>query len=258
MSRYTSFLSQPSFCIIACILVLSCTESMAQARLKSQEEPNGFSGVYVSNGKQLSIKFSQAGDYSLSRIETADKHTVAESVRNNKVITLTLADVNLTFYLDGRGSAELSKSDEEKLEIFRLSSESADVRKLIAELIVQRAATDASRLKGFVTIAMVLGDGPGAPEKSQAKANCNATKLVQVFASYRPKTEGLRNHKWASASSKIGSAANCMGCCGVGCWGCSGCWTGACWQHDNCVAQYGHWACTSYLDDAIASMYLQC
>lgn len=257
------------FVLMSASGVLSGTNSMAQdEKLKLKSVPNGFSGEYDSSDARLLVdSHSPADDYTLSRIRTPDKRILAESIRNKDVVMVTLSDVTLTFHLDKKSraekkSAKLPTPDEEKLERFALSEESAAVRKLIAELIVQRASADPSSIKGFVVIAMVLGDGPGTPNNLQARASCDRPRLVQMYASYRsdtrPSNEPLRNHKLVTASSTGSSVVNCMGCCGPSCWGCTSCWTGACLQHDWCVSQNGYWACNYLLDDAIASMYFLC
>lgn len=250
-------------------LGVNATNSMAQdTKLKLNSIPNGFSGEYQSGDARLLVEsHSPAPDYTLSRIKTPEKRILAETIRNKEVVTVTLSDVTLTFHLDKESRAEkksarLSTLDEEKLERFGLSEESAAVRKLIAELIVRRADVDPASIKGFIVIAMVLGDGPGTKDIAQAKANCDAPRLVQMYASYRsdtrPSNEPLRNHKFVTASSTGSPVVNCMGCCGPSCWGCDGCYTAACWQHDSCVGQHGQWSCKHLLAEAIASMYFLC
>ena len=106
---------------------------------------------------------------------------------------------------------------------------------------------------------MILGDGPGAPEELQSKANCSSPKLVQMYASYRSQSQ--TKVQQSSVANKTNSVVNgCQGCCGPGCWGCTGCWTNACNIHDSCVMVWGytHSTCNALLAVAIASMHYEC
>lgn len=106
---------------------------------------------------------------------------------------------------------------------------------------------------------MVLGDGPGAPEELQSKANCSSPKLVQMYASYHSQSQPKVQQ--SNAANKTNSVVNgCQGCCGPGCWGCTGCWTNACDAHDTCVVIWGYTSstCMALLAVAIASMHYEC
>lgn len=249
------------------MLTVNSFESAAQVvELKLQSTPDGFFGEYKEEGTTLFTELYTSNDYSVSRIQTSDKQTIVESVRDKNIVTVKISDTTLTFYIDqealeGKKTTSLSESDEQNLEGFSTSKKSAPVRRLIAELIKQRATNEAERLKGFVVIAMVLGDGPGAPDNLQAKANCKSPKLVQMYASYRPQNQPKAMQSKLAQRNNNSTVNNlCYGCCGPGCWGCTGCYTAACAEHDYCVERYGYTSrtCLYYLSRAIASMYWQC
>lgn len=226
---------------------------------------NGLRGEYKSGNKKLFVEHRvPTTDFSVSRIQNSNKQTIVETVFDKNVVTVKVKDVTLVFHLDKKNYenskiSELSEADVEKLRKFSLSEESAPIRKLIAELIKQKTGTEVGQLKGFVTIAMILGDGPGAPEELQSKANCSSPKLVQMYASYR--SQSPQKIQQSNAANTTNSTANdCWGCCGAGCWSCTGCWTNACSQHDTCVVVWGytHSYCMVMLAAAVASMRYEC
>lgn len=245
---------------------LTAIEAIAQtSELKLQSKQNEFTGEYTAGNTKLFVELrASADDSTISRIQNYNKQTLVESIREKEVVTVKINDVTITYYMNAKNpeksrASELSDADAQKLKKFSLSEESAYVRKLIAELIKQKAGTEVGQLKGFVTIAMILGDGPGAPEELQSKANCSSPKLIQMYASYRSQSQTKVQH--SNVANKTSSVVNdCQGCCGAGCWGCTGCYTNACDAHDNCVVIWGytHPNCNGLLALAIASMYYQC
>lgn len=253
--------------VLMLLVGLNTTDSIAQvSELKLQTRQNGFSGVFTTEeNKKLLVEYqSSTSDSFISRIQTSDGQTLAEAVRDKDVITVTVKDVSLNFYLDKekrKQRPETSEEDKQKLKKYKLSKEFAPVRKLIAELIRQYAGSEKEQLKGFVIMSMVLGDGPGAPDASQAKANCSSPKLVQMYASYRQQSQPKITNKLIAGKSVSSNLDQCFGCCGAACWGCTGCWTGACAAHDECVRRHDDYfasECMALLDDAIASMILEC
>ncbi len=245
---------------------LNVIEAAAQtSELKLQSKQNGFTGEHTSGNTKLFVKYQAVtADSTISRIQNSNKQTLVESIREKDVITVKINDVTITYYMDAKNpekskASELSDADTQKLRKFSLSEESASVRKLIAELIRQKAGTEVGQLKGFVTIAMILGDGPGAPEELQSNANCKSPKLIQMYASYRPQSQPkVQPSNVANKTSAV--VGGCQGCCGPSCWGCTGCWTGACDAHDTCVEIWGYTSsnCMGLLAVAVASMHYQC
>jgi hypothetical protein len=177
------------------------------------------------------------------------------------IVTVKITDVTVTFRLDKENpenskASELSKADIAKLKKFSLSEESAPIRKLIAELIKQKANAEVGQLKGFVAIVMVIGDGPGTPENLQSKTNCNSPKLIQMLASYREQSQPKVVK--SNLANNENSTANSCYCCGLGC-ACI-CWTPQCVVHDVCVEQNGYTSsrCNRALAEAVASIYYYC
>lgn len=250
---------------VLCLLLFISTQAAAQtSELKIQSQQNGFSGEYVSGSAKLFVEYQVlAKDSNISRIKNSENKTLIECIRNKDIVTVSIVDVKLTFYIDKQSiesnkSVELSEADKLKLEEFRVSEDSAFIRRLIAELIQQSKTVQIDRLKGFAIASMVLGDGPGVPESFEAKANCKSPKLVQMYASFK---QGEKPNTTKSAAGNLKSATNvdgCMGCCGAGCSGCTGCYTGACYRHDHCVDLYGHVACLGLLPSAVASIINEC
>lgn len=173
------------FLSVLLLVGINVTESAAQVSdLKLQPMQNGFSGVFTTdNNENLFVIYqSSTSDYSISRIQDSEEKILAEAVRDKDVVSVTLKDIKLDFYSDKekrKQRKEISGSEKQKLKKYKLSKEFASVRKLIANLI-KEYANEREKIKGFVAIAMVLGDGPGAPDDSQAKANCSSPKLVQI------------------------------------------------------------------------------
>lgn len=238
----------PLLSILVLLTVVNAIETAAQtSELKLQSAQNGFTGEYTSGNTKLFVEYqAPTTDSSVSRIQNSDRQTLAETIRDKDTVTVKITDVTIAYYigkgnLDNVRSPELSEAETQKLEAFSLSEQSAHIRKLIVELIKQKASADSVQLKGFVVIAMFLGDGPGAPEELQSKTNCNSPKLVQMYASYRPQNQLYRKVKHSNVANKTNTAVDqCHGCCGPGCWGCTGCYTSACAAHDTCVAERGY------------------
>lgn len=187
----TQKLALPLFALML-LAGLNVIEISAQtSELKLLSGQNGFSGEYASGNTKLFVdyQFLPMMDRSVSRIQNLSGKSVVESTREQNVIEVKIADVSIIFKMDEKNPerskpSELSRADTQKLKEFRLSNESAHVRTLIGEFIKRKAEIGTGRLKGFLTIAMVLGDGPGVPDRLQSKVNCSSSKLIQTYASY--------------------------------------------------------------------------
>ncbi len=249
--------------LVFVIFLLTATTSKAQnSSLRIQTTLHGFSGLFTTeDNRQIFFEFRLQSPKSFSsRIETLAGQLLAETVLNNDVVTVTLKDVNLPVYLDPTRRKQrppLSMEDRQRLRDYQQSDQFVPVRQLITELIL-REQISRQQLKGFVAISMILGDRSGPPNSSQAKRVCPMPNATQALAFGGPTKEakavGAKNHQKATVDQ-------CYGCCGFACWGCGGCFTGACAAHDQCVTNHQnhfHPECMSLLDDAIASMILEC
>jgi hypothetical protein len=155
--------------VLAVLVATFLTGIQTRAQIspfKMDVNPDGFSGEYSSQDLQLFVEFrSSSADSSVSRIKNSDGKVIAESLLVNKIVTIKIEDVVLTFNLN-RGEPDpsrvssLSDSDTKKLEAFLGSERSAPIRILLAELFKQKDRLAPRALQGFLAIAMVLGDGP--------------------------------------------------------------------------------------------------
>lgn len=223
---------------------------------------DGFNGEYLTGNQKLIIEYRVSNSkLSVSRIMNSSGQTIVEAVQVPGSVTVRVTDVTLTIYMNQTDPgtskvSELSEGDRRKLQQFSRSDASAAVREVLASIIRQKALDGKDQLFGFLTIAMLLGDGPRAPFVQQSKVRC-PPKLV--FASYI-----IPNPQKAELSifPTVGKSMmdDCNGCCGPACWGCTGCYTGACEAHDNCVTVWGAQSptCIALLAGAVASMCSQC
>lgn len=224
--------------------------------LTLQNTQNGFTGEYGTGSAKISAEYQViAADSTISRIKDSANKTIAESVRDKDVVRVKIQDVILTINMDNQNvdnstSSELSESDRKKIETFRLSAESGNVRKLIIELMKQKVGAEKAQIKGFIVIATLIGDGPGTPAGTQAKSNHTGPKPMWLHT-------GLEGYSSAKSNkiSNFNSKIQACYCCGVGC-ECF-CYTGACVAHDVCVDKHGYtsFRCHGYLIMAIASIY---
>jgi hypothetical protein len=245
--------------VLVSMTILFVTETTAQTSgLKLQNTTDGYSGEFVTGSTKVMLEHRVTGaDSFTSRIEDSEKRTIVECIRTKDAITVTIKEVHFIFFTDKSAREKnppiLSETDQTKFATFVKSEESAVIRRLITELITQKVVG----LKGFVAIAMVLGDGPGMPENLQSNANCKSPKLVQMYASFTSKDQtSIKSLAGSNAIPGRTVTNDCNGCCGVGCIGCTGCYTSACLAHDNCVAAYGYInpICFGLLADAVASL----
>jgi len=166
---------------------LSVINAGAQT-LSSENTQNGFTGEYGTGTSKLLVEFQVlAQDSTVSRVKDSGGKTFVESTRQGNVITVKIKDVIQTIQMDQsqpeNGSvSELSESDLQKLETFRLSPESENVRKLIIELIKQKGNTHKEQLKGFMVMAVVMGDGPGGGLQANSNRGGMGSKwLLNAF-----------------------------------------------------------------------------
>src|SRR6185295_14166869 len=134
-----------------------------------------------------------------STIVGADGKTLAESVVTPDLVKVTVAGVEIT------SEKEITEDEAKILADFAQSEEAAAIRALATALAGSAEVEKRTKLLGFTTAAIILGEGPGAPQFAVAR--------------------------------------DCFGCCGPGCWGCyllGRCYTLACAVHDGCVDLLGH------------------
>lgn len=214
---------------------------------------DGFAGEYSTKDLRLSVDHRATADSSVSQIKNAEGQVIAESLIEKNIVTITIGDVALNFNLNqgqptqNRVSA-LSESDTKKLAAFLGSEASAPIRIVLAELFKQKDRLTHRTLQGFLAMAMVVGEGPGAPPPVQAKVTCRSSSVfVQKTVSFRP-FENAR------------ADDDCLGCCGPCYWGCTGCYTQACLAHDLCLGTYPATSeiCMAMLALAINSTRLEC
>lgn len=283
--------------VLMLLVGLTATETTAQLTLEDTE--TGFTGEYESGAPTLLVEYdAESAESTVSKITNSSNQTIVESLREDNVVTVTIDGITITITMDSDDPEDstissLSPMHAIALEAFRTSEGSGPVRELIIELLKQKSS-EPTELRGFYVIAMILGDGPGAPaedDSEEAKTNCSDPKLVQMYASYNlqspqnpnlqspqklgPQSQqkfglqheqksNLQNQEQPKDSNVFTTTTSivnrCMGCCGAGCWGCTGCYTGACYAHDVCVGDWGyyHWRCMGLLAAAVASMHYQC
>ena len=162
---------------------------------------------------------SEDGKTITATIVGSDGKTLTESIVTPDLVKVSVAGVEIT------SEAEITEDEAKRLADFAQSEEAAAIRALATALAGSAALENRTRLLGFTAAAIVLGEGPGAPQ----------------FAIGR----------------------DCFGCCGPGCWGCyllGRCYTAACTVHDGCVAILGHThpTCLKLLLVAIRSYLREC
>lgn len=255
--------------ILILLGAMCCTDVVAQAgTLILKTTASGFTGTFTSiEGHALTIEGNLDSDdqYSFQVVEGINKRIIAKSLFNKDVVLLTLSDVSLKFYVDkvsveDRRIDTVTKSDQEKLDRFRLSSDASSLRQLIAAMIVQRSSVGTTHMKNVIIIGVILGDGMGTPENLQGVKTCKLPNLIQVYADAQRQDAELKL-SITSNGAKTGLMGNdCKGCCGVGCSGCTGCYTASCWNHDHCVELNGYVSpiCWPDLAMAVASIVAEC
>lgn len=225
--------------------------------------PDGFKGEFGTGKQKLLIEHRNSNlKHLVSRIIDSTERTIVEAVQMPGSVIVRVIDVTVTISVDQREPgksvvSELSELDRRNLEEFIRSDASAPIREILASIIRQKGPDGRPQHLGFLAIAMLLGDGPGAPDIQQSKRSCNAPKMV--FASYLvPSSQFDSKHIFAGARTT--KADDCLGCCGPSCWGCTGCYTSACLSHDVCVGAFGasHPSCMVLFAAAVASMCSEC
>lgn len=221
---------------------------------------DGFNGEYLTGNQKLIIEYRVSNSkLSVSRILNSSGQTIVEAVQVPGSVTVRVTHVTFTIYMNqtdpgNKNDSDLSEGDRRKLEQFSRSDASRVVREVLASIIRQKAPNGKDQLFGFLTIAMLLGDGPGAPDVQQSKVRCSPPKLI--FASY------IMPSPQTAVFPTVGKSRmdDCHGCCGPGCWGCTGCYTTACAAHDTCVGIYGayHETCIILFVAAVSSMCSEC
>lgn len=224
---------------------------------------DGFRGEYNAGKQELLIEpWGSNSELLVSRILNSTGQIIVEAVQVPGSVTVRVTEVTLTITMNrtdpGKSTAsELSEWDRRKLEEFSRSDASAAVREVLASIIRQKSRDRRAQIMGFLMIAMVLGDGPGAPDVQQSSRRCISPKFV--YASYLVPSLQLDTQPIFLRAGKS-TMDDCLGCCGPGCWGCTGCYTSACLAHDVCVGEYGayHPTCMVLLAEAVASMCGEC
>lgn len=129
-------------------------------------ELDGFSGEYRKANDKLLIEHRvKNSELSVSRVSNSSGQTLVEAVRVPASLTVRVTDVTITFDLNRTNPADsgvsaLSEVDRSKLQDFIRSETAATVRYVLASIIRQRGRDNGNQLFGFLSVAMLLGDGP--------------------------------------------------------------------------------------------------
>lgn len=148
---------------------------------------DGFGGEYLTENDKLLIEHRVANsELTTSRILNSSGQTIVEAVRVPSSLKIKVTGVTITFSLslsnpEASAITELSEKDRLKMEEFSRSEASATIRYVLASIIRQKGRDGKDQLFGFAAIAMLLGDGPGAPRVSSSRE-----QAVTVQSSYLP------------------------------------------------------------------------
>ena len=209
-------------CILLSALGLALIRNPSTAQVQSSDElrldfkTNGFHGTYKTQGKEYSFETSHPShDFFLTRILQPDGSVLAESLRNNNILTVKLPQVQVTFDTSKKSPTQQSEEVKAKILEFMQSNDATVIRKLFAAIVEEKDRVLKSQLKGFTAIVMVIGDEPGG------------LKIGNDVRELFFKQKGIQgNFSSANALNAptplLRQDPECLGCCGPGCWGCTG------------------------------------
>lgn len=241
--------------ILGCLLCVGQITAQGPT-LTLNNTQNRFTGEYGTGSSKLFVEYQlTSANSSISRIKNSANQTLVESTRDNEIVLVKIAGVTLTVTMnkdnpDASTISEPTADEVQKLESFRVSAESENVRGLILELVKQKTGAEAAQIRGFIVIAATMGEGPNTQAKAPVISNPKSPNPNWIAAA-------LQANSKQSDSGIVSTGTTCY-CCGFGC-ACI-CWTAQCVVHDMCVERYGYFAsrCFRALAHAVASIYYFC
>lgn len=213
--------------LLGCFIFVAFSSGELAAQvgdIKLKRVQDGIKGEYLVGPQKLLIEHRDSNsEHLVSRILDSTGQIVVAAIQVPGSVTVMVTDVTLTITVnrlepEKSTVSELSEGDRRRLEEFSRSDASIAVREVLANILQQNDPDQGALRMGFLVIAMVLGDGPGAPNVQQSARRCRTPK--RVSATFLATSSRVDAHP-IFMRTHYSATDDCLGCCGPACWGCT-------------------------------------